>query len=82
MGAWKTLFAWHKEDMDLFSINFNHFGKPKFWYSVPFEERKKFEDFMKKSYPEAFRDCSEFLRHKTYLVHPEVLLKNGINLHK
>jgi jumonji domain-containing protein 2 len=82
IGAWKTFFAWHKEDMDLYSINYNHLGKQKFWYSVPLNESKKFEEFMQKSYPEAFKECPEFLRHKTYFVHPEVLLKNGIKLHK
>lgn len=29
IGCWKTLFAWHKEDLDLGAINFLHFGKPK-----------------------------------------------------
>lgn len=81
-GAWKTLFAWHKEDMDLFSINYNHLGKAKFWYAVPLEESAKFEEFMRKSFPEANKECSQFLRHKTYLVHPEILLKHGIKLHK
>jgi hypothetical protein len=82
IGAWKTLFAWHKEDMDLYSINYNHLGKQKFWYAVPLEDSKKFEEFMQKSFPEAYKECPEFLRHKTYLVHPEILLKNGIKLHK
>lgn len=81
-GAWKTLFAWHKEDMDLYSINYNHLGKAKYWYSVALSDSQKFEEIMQKSFPEAHKECSEFLRHKTFLMYPGMLVENGIELHK
>ena len=30
VGSWKSMFGWHKEDLDLNAINFLHHGKPKY----------------------------------------------------
>jgi hypothetical protein len=47
LGMWKATFAWHLEDVDLYSINFIHFGAPKQWYSISQEDREKFEAAMR-----------------------------------
>ena len=46
-GMWRATFAWHVEDMDLFSINYIHFGAGKFWYAVPQARASALEQTMR-----------------------------------
>ena len=43
-GSWRSMFGWHTEDMDLFSINFLHTGAPKLWYGIPVAQAERFEN--------------------------------------
>ncbi|EXX75202.1 Rph1p [Rhizophagus irregularis DAOM 197198w] len=76
-GMWKASFAWHVEDKDLYSINYIHFGAPKFWYAISPQKASTFEQKMKGWFPGYYHECSEFLRHKEFMASPEQL-RNGI----
>uniref|UniRef100_A0A8D3CR17 [histone H3]-trimethyl-L-lysine(9) demethylase n=1 Tax=Scophthalmus maximus TaxID=52904 RepID=A0A8D3CR17_SCOMX len=81
-GMWKSAFAWHTEDMDLYSINYLHFGEPKSWYVVPPDHGKRLERLAKGFFPGNNQSCEAFLRHKMTLISPSILKKYGIPFEK
>lgn len=81
-GMWKTIFSWHTEDMDLYSINYIHFGMPKSWYAIPPQYGRKFEKFANSKFSDEYKNCSAYLRHKMSLISPQVLLANNIPFSK
>nr|QDH43444.1 transcriptional factor Rph1 [Metschnikowia australis] len=81
-GLWKATFSWHLEDQDLYSINYLHFGAPKQWYSIPQSQNSKFFKLMLDIFSEDYKNCPEFLRHKTFLASPQFLEKHGITCNR
>lgn len=83
LGMWKATFAWHLEDVDLYSINYLHFGAPKQWYSISQADARKFEGAMKSVWPADAKACNQFLRHKGFLISPHHLQQHyGIKVNK
>jgi hypothetical protein len=73
LGMWKATFAWHLEDVDLYSINYLHFGAPKQWYSISQADARRFEAAMRSIWPTEGKACDQFLRHKAFLISPSHL---------
>ncbi len=77
-GMWKSLFAAHTEDMELYSINFLHEGACKMWYAVPPASAQQFEHVAAGYFPKEHAQCAQFLRHKTFVLSPAVLQQHGV----
>lgn len=71
-GMWKASFCWHTEDMDLYSINYIHFGAPKTWYAVPPRHAARMKRVAAQFFSGCAADCPEFLRHKMTIMSPKV----------
>lgn len=82
VGAWKTMFAWHCEDLNLPAINYLHLGKPKCWYAIDPRDAEKFEALARSYFPDYYESCKEFLRHKSTVISPFLLIKKGIRIMK
>lgn len=81
-GMWKTTFAWHTEDMDLYSINYLHFGAPKSWYCVPPEHGRRLERLAAGFFHSTAQKCAAFLRHKMTVISPQILRQYSIPYNK
>lgn len=46
LGMFGTAFAFHREDMFTYSINYHHSGAPKLWVAICLDDNKKFYDLI------------------------------------
>lgn len=80
VGSWCAQFAYHVEDLDLYSINYLHYGAAKSWYSVEPQHRKRLEALAQCYFRQEYEfECKEFLRHKNKMISPSRLKSEGID---
>ena len=80
VGTWRSLFAYHVEDLDLYSINYVHTGAEKSWYSIKYKDKKRFESFAESFFKAEHYQCQQFLRHKTAMFSQTKLREVGIEV--
>src|SRR5271154_6366253 len=68
--------------MDLYSINYIHFGAPKQWYSINQADGDKFESVMRSYFPNNHKGCPQFMRHKTFFASPSAHEQHGIKVNR
>lgn len=81
-GMWKATFSWHVEDMDLYSVNYVHYGAPKTWYCIPPQFGWQLEQVAQKLFPDFATSCFNLLRHKAIMIGPKLLEANGVRVQK
>lgn len=82
VGMKNSTFCWHYEDLMLYSINYNHWGKPKLWYGVPGSEREKFERAAKAKIAMLFKEDPNILMDIVTMIPPTYLANSGVKVYK
>lgn len=76
-----TFSPWHSEDINLYSINYLHYGDCKTWYGIPSKNSGEFEEFTNEAMKTLLINCSAPMRHKLLMVDP-TFLPGNIDVHK
>ena len=69
-----STFCWHYEDLMLYSINYNHWGRPKLWYGVPYSNKSKFEKAAKNKLSLLFKKDPNLLLDIVTMISPTFLI--------
>ena len=82
IGMKFSTFCWHYEDLMLNSINYNHYGKPKLWYSIPCDERVKFEKVVRNKIHLLIKKDPNILLDIVTMINPTYLMSHNVSIFK
>lgn len=77
-----STFCWHIEDLFCYSINYLHSGSPKIWYSIPTNQKHKFEKYVKNKYYAIILKDPNLLHRLTVHISPLELIENNIQVYR
>lgn len=80
VGMKYSTFCWHYEDLMLYSINYNHWGKPKLWYCIPEDHRERFEKACKSKIALLFKKDPNILLDIITMISPAYLQQQKVSL--
>lgn len=66
----------------LYSVNYNHWGKPKLWYGVPEDHREKFEKAAKQKNFLLFKKDPNILLDINTMIYPGYLKQQNVKVYK
>ncbi len=78
VGMCFSTFCWHNEDHWSYSINYLHWGEPKTWYGVPGGMAEHFEQVMRETTPDLFRNQPDLLHQLVTILNPNILMDRGV----
>ena len=78
IGMRYATFCWHYEDLMLNSLNYNHWGAPKQWYSVPVSHLTKFEKVCKQKLAGLLEKDPNLLHDMVTMVSPAFLAQHKV----
>lgn len=81
-GMIYSTFCWHTEDLYMYSLNYNHEGAAKIWYSIDHKDKEKMDTYIKRKYYATLLKEPNLIHKLTVHISPLELMENGIKVYK
>jgi len=78
VGSTFSSTPWRREEHDLYSISYNHWGAAKMWYCVPASAAEKLEECFAKVMPTVFENNMQAMGRILTMLSPSFLMSAGV----